>query len=67
MTATEPPFEKCPACGTPQIADAHALVLYFPSVEDCREVAALPAEALPQRFTAYTVEPGDVHKGPADD
>ena len=55
---TKPPFTNCPACGTPQIADAHALVLYFPSVEDCREAAAMLQEALPQSFTAYTAAPG---------
>ncbi len=45
--ADKVPFENCPTCGTPQVPDAHCLVLYFPSVEDCREAAAALKEALP--------------------
>lgn len=53
---TKPPFTNCPACGTPQIADAHALTLYFPSIEDCREVAVEIKKILPHSFKAYTTD-----------
>lgn len=52
----KPPFTNCPTCGVPQIDDLKTLVLYFASVEDCREAAALLKEALPQSFEGYTTE-----------
>jgi hypothetical protein len=55
-TETKPPFTKCRACGLPQIADAHTLVLYFPSADDCRQVARDLQDALPQNFRAYTTD-----------
>ena len=53
MKRDKPPFEYCKKCGTPQIAEAHELILYFPSAEDAREAAKALEQALPQSFTAY--------------
>ena len=48
------PFNECPTCGTPQIDEAHTLVLYFKNPQDREDFAALVKSEMPNA-TAYPV------------